>query len=65
MDDKAQIVATGILLAVLLLLGAAWWVFSSAQEANAFNRLTGGHATTWDAMWAELRVQGAPADQAK
>jgi hypothetical protein len=36
------------------------WVVSSWQEAKAYNRLTGAHATTWDAMWVELRVQSQP-----
>lgn len=38
----------------------SFWVIASALEARAYNRLTGAHATTWDAMWVELRVQGEP-----
>ncbi len=44
----------------LLLLGPTWWIFSSSMEAKAYNRLTGAHATTWDAMWVQLRVQERP-----
>lgn len=48
---------------VLLFIGAVLlvsfiWLISSYQEAKAFNRQTGSHATTWDAMWTELRVMG-------
>lgn len=35
------------------------YVLISGQEAAAFNRLTGGQATTWDAMWTSLRVVGS------
>lgn len=50
----------GLLLAGFLLGSPAWWVLSSAMEASAYNRLTGAHATTWDAMWVSLRVQESP-----
>lgn len=50
----------GLLIAAVLLGSPAWWVFSSAMEARAYNRLTGAHATTWDAMWVNLRVQESP-----
>lgn len=44
-------------LAALLCLWAFVW-FSSEQEAAAFNRLCGGDATAWDALFTELRVDG-------
>jgi len=25
-------------------------------EANSYNKLTGGQASTWDAIWVQLRV---------
>ena len=28
-------------------------------EAQSFNKLTGGDATYWDALWSELRVDGS------
>jgi len=28
-------------------------------EAKSFNKLTGGNATWWDALWTELRVDGS------
>lgn len=43
---------------LLILIGA--WVGMSAMEAAAFNRITGKHVSTWDAMWVELRVQEGP-----
>jgi len=39
------------------------WVVKSYFEAQSYNRLTGAHATTWDAMWVELRVQDSPKAQ--
>lgn len=38
-----------------VILGA--WVVKSYLEAKSFNRLTGAEATTWDAMFLQLRVQ--------
>lgn len=46
---------------ILIVFGGIFlWVFSSYQEAESFNRLTGGSATMWDAMWTQLRVQASP-----
>lgn len=32
------------------------WVATSYLEASAYNRVTGKHVSTWDAMWVDLRV---------
>ena len=62
--DGPKQVSTGalilaFLLAVLVVLSLpiGAWVFASRMEAAAFNQVTGGHVTTWQAMWIELRVQ--------
>jgi uncharacterized membrane protein YhfC len=62
-DDPEQ-VSTGALILAFLLAALAVlslpigaWVFASRMEAAAFNQVTGGHVTTWQAMWIELRVQ--------
>ena len=47
----ACLVAAGLVLLVSL------WVLSSGAEARAFERVTGKHVSTWDAMWLDLRVQ--------
>jgi hypothetical protein len=45
-------------LILLLLIGAPIVWLKSSQEAAAFNRFTTGRkATTWDALWVELRVE--------
>lgn len=36
------------------------WVSKSSLEASAYNRVTGSHVSTWDAMWIDLRVVGQP-----
>ena len=50
-------------IAAIVLGAPASWVVKSYFEAQAYNRLTGAHATTWDAMWVELRVQDSPKAQ--
>lgn len=50
-------------IAAILLAPPAIWIVKSYFEARAYNRLTGAHATTWDAMWVELRVQDSPKAQ--
>ena len=50
----------------LLLVLAIWvgvWVFKSAMEANAYNRVTNSDVSTWDAMFIELRVQDGPKEK--
>lgn len=44
-----------IVTAALLLAG---WLTYSWMEARAYNRVTGGSVTTWDALWLDLRVVG-------
>ncbi len=52
------IAAYGGALILLLLIGAPFVWFQASQEAAAFNRFTTGpEATTWDAIWVELRVE--------
>jgi hypothetical protein len=45
-----------IVLGAACLLLPACYILASAMEANAYNRVTGAHVTTWDAMWLDLRV---------
>jgi len=45
---------------VVIGIAIGFWIFSSSQEAAAYNRLTGSNVSTWDAMWVRLRVQDAP-----
>jgi hypothetical protein len=45
-------------LVALLVISAPIVWFQAHQEAAAFNRFTTGpKATTWDAVWVELRVE--------
>lgn len=52
-DLRFGILAAGLVF--VLLLGA--WIGKSALEARAYERITGKHVSTWDAMFVELRVQ--------
>ena len=47
----AAFYATWVLIALTL------WIGASHLEANAYERVTGKHVSTWDAMFLELRVQ--------
>lgn len=57
--DMAEKMAIMVIV-ILVFGGPACWIVKSYFEARAYNRLTGAHATTWDAMWVELRVQEKP-----
>lgn len=52
------LIIAGVAGAVLCVPGS--WVVRSYFEAKTYNKLTGASATTWDAMWVELRVQAEP-----
>ena len=62
---KKDTVAITLLCVAALALGLACCVFAAYQEARTFNELTGGNATTWDAIWVELRVVDTPHAPAK
>ena len=59
MREDASLRFTMFVAALLIASFVAVVWISSWQEAKAFNRLTGGHATTWDAVWVQLRVTEA------
>lgn len=51
----------GVFVAVvvsLILLAVAFGVFRARMKADAFERVTGQHVSTWDAMFTDLRVVG-------
>lgn len=61
MRDKGgenMVMAMAAFVIGVILLACVVWIVSASFEASAYNRLTGGHATTWDAMFMELRVVG-------
>jgi hypothetical protein len=45
--------------ALIVLAFMAFGLIQPYFEARAFNRLTGGTATYWDAVWVDLRVMGS------
>ncbi len=48
----------GLLLLFVSIIALA--IFDARMESATFNRLTGAHTTTWDAMFVELRVMESP-----
>lgn len=44
-------------IAIILVAGLLWWVGTSHFEARAYERITGKHVSTFDAMFVSLRVQ--------
>lgn len=55
--DLASCLTYVFMLAVIFGALGLWQWFSAANESATYNRLTGAHTTTWDALWVELRVQ--------
>lgn len=53
----SDIKLAAVMLLIVAVVGGGIWVGASYFEAKAFNRITGAHVTTWDAMWVSLRVQ--------
>ena len=51
-------VLAGIIL-MIIFFGIAFggYFFKSFQEAKTFNRCTGASVSTWDAMFAEFRIE--------
>lgn len=49
-----------IIVAATLVCSVGFFIFSAKMESETYNRLTGAHTTTWDALWVELRVQERP-----
>ena len=46
-------------MAAIIIIGVTCGLAQPYFEAKSFNKLTGGNATYWDAMWTELRVDGS------
>lgn len=60
--DNESLGIAGMIAAFVLIVAIAVaidWV-SAAAEAAAYNRVTGKHVTTWDAVWLDLRIQSEP-----
>ncbi len=56
-DEKKLVGFTGAIFVFFMVLVIAGWVAGSHFEAKAFERVTGKHVSTWDAMFITLRVQ--------
>jgi len=56
-DLKEILGAIAVFSLALVFAGSLIWLHAT-QEAVAFNRMTAGpKATTWDAVWLDLRVE--------
>lgn len=55
--NRNPYVAFPLMLVMLLVFSAVVSTFLAWQEAAAYNRATGKHVSTWDAIWLDLRVQ--------
>jgi hypothetical protein len=49
----------GCFFGAVALIGISIALAQPYFEAKSFNRLTGGNATYWDALFSELRVDGS------
>jgi len=54
--DHRYYLFMGILIAMTL----GVWVFKSHMESKIYNRMTGAHTTTWEALWIEFRINSSP-----
>lgn len=51
-----------VVVMLALAMGAGWW--RAGQKADAYYRATGVRVDQWDAMFLDLRVDGAPKSEA-
>ena len=49
-----KVLAVG--LSVILLIVVVVPLACAHMEAKTYNKLTGSHVSTWDALWVQLRV---------
>lgn len=63
LKEKRKRNGTQTLINTIIILGiSAIIALFAAQpyfEAKSFNKLTGGNATYWDALWSNLRIDGS------
>ena len=57
---KITDVLTILAIPAILLVIPIFLIFKAKMESKTYNKLTGAHTTTWDAIWVELRVQDTP-----
>lgn len=57
---KITDVLTILAIPAILLAIPIFLIFKAKMESQTYNKLTGAHTTTWDAIWVELRVQDTP-----
>lgn len=57
-EHKSNLITLAVLALLCLSVPAAIWVVASHFEAATFTKMTGKPASTWDAMWVNLRVMG-------
>lgn len=50
----------GLLIAGIVVVVGCLFLIQPFFEARAYNRITGAHVSTWDAVWLDLRVQESP-----
>lgn len=55
-SDRAITLLYALGIPAILAVGVGLWVIRSHYEAQTYERLTGVHVTTWEAMWVQLRV---------
>jgi hypothetical protein len=59
-SNHSEAIALTIITGIFVLGMAVLWMGSSYFEARAYERVTGQHVSTWDAMFLDLRVMSTP-----
>lgn len=60
MRDTEAVAYAAMSFAAAIIVSGAIAVFAAYNEARAYNRITGAHVTTWDAIFVELRIDNPP-----
>jgi hypothetical protein len=56
-DESEEGPSDLVWIALIIVAALLWWVGTSHFEARAYERITGKHVSTLDAMFVALRVQ--------
>lgn len=59
-DTAFTTILSAVMVLIVLFCCTILPVIRAKMESATYNKLTGAHTTTWDALWVELRVQDTP-----
>jgi len=57
--EKNKLSKIDLVIIIMIAVGLFFAIAQPHFEAKAYNKLTGGNATYWDALFTELRIVGS------